>query len=103
MNSPVEIAFIILLGVTLLSSFYLSSHQTIAKQPIPSRSKIVQDLKKKVAILLAPYAHVGNSTNPTNLLQCQAAMTELETFVETVSAEIAGFKGVIGEILHNIH
>jgi hypothetical protein len=60
-------------------------------------------LKKKVATLLAPCAHVGNSTNPVNLVQCQAALSELETFEETVSTEISGFKGVIGQILRNIH
>jgi hypothetical protein len=75
----------------------------LAKQTISSRTKIIQDLKKKVAILLAPCAHIGNSTNPSNLLQCQAAMSELETFVEKVSAEITGLKGVTGQILRNIH
>ena len=103
MKSSIRFAFITLLGVTLLSSYYLFSQQTLAKQTIPSRSKIVQDLKKKVALLLAPCAHVGYNTNPVNLLQCQAAMSELETFVETVSAEISGLKGVIGQIIRNIH
>jgi hypothetical protein len=103
LESQLKLVSFTLLAAVLLSSIYIYNQQASAKQNLTSRTKIIQDLKKKVATLLAPCDHVGNSTNPSNLLQCQAALSELETFEETVSAEIAGLKGVIGQILRNIH
>ncbi len=95
--------FIFGLVILVISFLYIHGQQTQAKPNISSSSKLIQDLKKKVATLLAPCLYIGNGTNPDNLLQCQAALSELETFEETLSAKIAGFKALIQQILRNIH
>ena len=71
------------------------------------KSKITQEkqqLQKKAAELLAPCLNLkNNSSNPQSLLQCQVALTQIETFLGTESAIISGWIGEIQQILRNIH
>ena len=110
----VKLLFCLLIGIMLLGNIYTfqSEHFIFGKSVSSTKieelkSKINQEkqqLRDKAAVLLAPcLALKSNPSNPAILLQCQAALNQIEIFLETESGIISGLVAEIQQILRNIH
>lgn len=111
-RTNVKLLFCLLIGVMLLGNIYTfqTDHSVLGKFVNSTKigelkSKITrekQQLGKKAAELLAPCLNL-DPTNPSTLLQCQAALSQIEIFFGTESAIISGWIGEIQQILRNLH